>query len=120
MKNALILLTFLLMSNISFSQDKYDNLKPGDILTISKDSNIPFNYLHFPKPNFIIKRGAIANYKSLDGMKVKIEEISEDYTVKLTPLNSRRFFNRFSYVKANLEKALESNELKQLITNNES
>lgn len=120
MKNTFILLTFLLMSNISFSQDKYENLKPGDILSINKDSNIPFNNIYFPKPNFIIKRGAIANYKSLDGMKVIIEEISEDATVKLTPLNGKRFFNRFSYVKANLEKALESNELKELITNNES
>ncbi|CAM4295723.1 hypothetical protein [Gillisia limnaea] len=120
MKNVFILLILLLMSNISFSQDKRENLKPGDILSINKDFNIPFNHLYFPKTNFIIKRGAIANYKSMDGMKVKIVEISEDATVKLTPLNGRRFFNRFSYVKADLEKALESNELKQLIINNES
>jgi hypothetical protein len=120
MKYAFILLTFLLASNSSFSQEKYDNLKAGDVLSINKDTNMPFDYLHFPRPNFIIKRGAIANYKALDGMKVRIEEMSEGTTVKLTPLNGKKFFNRFLYVKADLEKALENNELKLLNTYNKS
>lgn len=120
MKCAIILLTFLLFSNSAFSQDKYSNWKPGDILSINKDSNTPFHHLYFPRPNFIIKRGAIPNYKALDEMKVKIEEISQDSKAKLTPLDGKRFFNKFSYVKANLEKALESNELKLPSTNTKS
>ncbi len=120
MKYALIFIAFLLVSSGSFSQEKYDNLKPGDVLSINKDSNMPFDYLHFPRPNFIIKRGAIPNYKALDGLKVRIEEISEGSIVKLTPLNGKKFFNRYSYVKANLEKALENNELKMLNNYNKS
>ncbi len=111
MKCITILLTFFLFHSSAFSQAKYENLKPGDVLIINKDSNIPFQHLYFQRPNFIIKRGAIPNYKGLDKMKVKIEEVFEDATVKLTPLNGKRFFNVYSYVKANLEKALESNEL---------
>ncbi|WP_419212850.1 hypothetical protein ACNR9Q_01670 [Maribacter sp. X9] len=114
MKYLMMFFTFLLINTNAFAQDNYGNLKAGDILSITKSSNMPFDHLYFPRPNLIIKRGAIANYKALDGMKVRIEEISEDTTVKLTPLNGKKFFNRFPYVKANLEKALENNELKLL------
>lgn len=120
MKCTIILLTFFLFSNSAFNQAKYENLKPGDILSINKDSNTPFHHLYFQKSNFIIKRGAIANYKALDDMKVKIEEISQESIVKLTPLNGNKFFNVFSYVRANLQKALESNELEPVSINNKS
>lgn len=120
MKYAIILLTFLFFSNSAFSQEQNDNLKPGDILTINKDSSTPFKHLYFPRPNFIIKRGAIPNYKALDKMKVKIEEISQGSTVKLTLLNGKRFFNKISYVMADIEKALESNELKKTNVNSKS
>lgn len=113
LKFALISFTLLLIPHSSFGQDDYD-LKVGDILTITKDTNTPFNHLHFPKANFIIKRGGIADFKALNEMKVKIEEISEGNTAKLIPLEGRKFFNRYTYVNANLKKALENNELKLL------
>lgn len=113
LKFVLVTLTIFLLSGSSFGQDNYD-LKAGDVLAITKETNTPFNHLHFPRANFIIKRGGIADFKTLDGMKVKIEEISEDNTVKLIPLDGKKFFNRLTYVNADLEKALESNELKLL------
>jgi len=120
MKFIISTLTFILFSQNAFNQVNYENLKPGDVLSIYKDSNTPFQHLHFQKPNFIIKRGTIANYRALDGMKVKIEEIPQESMVKLTPLNGKKFFNVFSYVKANLRKVLESNELKLLSIDSKS
>ncbi|TLP82618.1 hypothetical protein [Maribacter sp. ACAM166] len=120
MKHTLLILTFLLFSISNFSQDTSHNLKPGDVLYIIKNSNTPFHHLNFPRPNFIIKRGAIANFKGLNGMRVKIEEILDGSIVKLTPLDGKKFFNKFPYVNANLEKALNSNELKLLSKNHNS
>ncbi len=114
MRQAIIFIAFLLIFTGSYGQEQYNNLKTGDILSIDKEYNTPFKHLDFPKPNFIIKRGAIANFKALDGMKVQIMEIAEDATVRLVPLDGKKFFNKFSYVEANLEKALDSGELKLL------
>lgn len=126
LKFALLLFTLLLIPHSSFGQDNSD-LKTGDVLIITKNNNTPFNHLYFPRPNFIIKRGGIANFKALDGMKVRIEEISEGTTVKLIPLDGKKFFNRYTYVNASLEKALENNELKlvnnyskSIVSSNES
>lgn len=114
MRQAIIFIAFLVIFTGSYGQEQYNNLKAGDILSIDKEYNTPFNHLDFPKPNFIIKRGAIANFKALDGMKVQIMEIAENATVRLVPLDGKKFFNKFSYVEANLEKALDSGELKLL------
>ena len=114
MKYTIVLLAFLMFSYSSFSQNEISDLKPGDILYINKDSNTPFQYLYFPKPNFIIKRGSIANYKDLNGMQVQIEAITDEFVARLIPLNGKKFFNIFSYVNADLKSALNNKELKQL------
>ena len=93
MKTLFVSLSLLLMTGLTFGQKTYDDFKPGDVLSINKTSNNAFSHIHFPKENFIRKRGAIPNYKSLDGVKVKIEAINEDSTVKLVTLNGKRFFN---------------------------
>lgn len=114
MKYTIVLLAFLMFSTSSFSQNEISDLKPGDILYISKDANTPFQHLNFPKPNFIIKRGAIANYKGLDGMHVRIESITDEYVARLTPVRGKKFFNKFYFVNADLKSALNDDELKQL------
>ena len=113
MKNLILILTFVFVAMSTYGQNSYD-LKLGDILEINTDSNMPFDHIYFPKPNFIIKRGGIANYKVLNGIKVQIEEISENSIMRLKPLNGKKFFNTYSYVEAHLEKAIENKELKFL------
>lgn len=113
MKYLILILTFVFASNTTFGQNSYD-LKPGDVLMIHTESNMPFDHIYFPKPNFIIKRGAIANFKALNGVKVQIDEISENSIMTLKPLNGKKFFNTYSFVEAHLEKAIENNELKFL------
>eukprot|EP00035_Acanthoeca_spectabilis_P028585 m.471353 g.471353 ORF g.471353 m.471353 type:complete len:128 (+) comp30913_c0_seq1:101-484(+) len=113
MKYLILILTFVFASNTTFGQNSYD-LKPGDVLVINTKTNMPFDHIYFPKPNFIIKRGAIANYKALNGIKVQIDEISDNSIMRLKPLNGKKFFNTYSYVEAHLEKAIENDELKFL------
>lgn len=111
MKNYIAIFFCLFILNGVFGQDPYMGLKNGDLLLINKKTNVPFDHLYFPKPNFIIKRGGIVNYKNLDGWTVRIDEISENGRSKLAPLNKKRFFNLYVYVEANLVKALENKEL---------
>lgn len=88
-----------MFSQSVFNQVNYKNLKPVDVLSIQKDSNTPFHYIYIQRPNFIIKRAAIANYKALDVMKVKIEEISQKSTVKFVLLNGKKFLRYFQILR---------------------
>jgi len=109
---------FLLLATTHvIGQESTKLVSDGDVLIINKKQNMPFDHIDFPRANFIIKRGAIANYKSLSGMAVRVNSsyvnTKGDYIAKLTPLTGGKFFNRFSSVSANLSKAIESNELMQ-------
>lgn len=97
-----------------FGQENSTEIEVGDIFTIQTDSNLPFNHIHFPNANFIIKHGGIANYKSLDDVKVKVVKVYDNDIVKLTSTNGKKFFNIYKNVKADIEKALEEGELQYI------
>ncbi|WP_281541484.1 hypothetical protein [Maribacter aestuarii] len=115
MKKLFLVLITSLFANAIWSQEIGETIKTGDLYVINKSNNQPFKNLFFPKPNFIIKRGGIANYKGLDGTIVKINRVytseNNNLIVDLTPLGSKKFFNVYSNVEANLTKAMESKEL---------
>ncbi|RRQ50342.1 hypothetical protein DZC72_07260 [Maribacter algicola] len=114
MKHLLSLLTLFLVSFGAFSQTESAEIKVGDIFSIQKSSNLPFDHIHFPKANFIIKRGGVADYKGLDDVKVKVVELLDDGMAKLTSVNGKKFFNTYKYVKADMTQALEDGELQYL------
>ncbi|MDC6388181.1 hypothetical protein PP182_05785 [Maribacter sp. PR1] len=114
MKHVLTFLTLFLVSFGVFGQEKSNEIEVGDIFTIQTDSNLPFNHIHFPSSNFIIKRGGIANYKSLDDVKVKVVKVYDNDVIKITSLNGKKFFNIYKYVKADIEEALENGELQYI------
>jgi hypothetical protein len=90
-------------------------VKIGDILYIGKSVTYGYRYIDFPKANFIIKRGGIANYNILKGEKVVVTEIAQNKKgkteVTLERKNGRKFFRNFKSVNADIEKALASGEL---------
>ncbi|BAO77066.1 hypothetical protein WPG_2836 [Winogradskyella sp. PG-2] len=55
---------------LSFSQSEP---KVGDQLVINKSST--YNYVKFPKLNILTKRGKVANYKSVYGNLVVVDEV---------------------------------------------
>lgn len=120
MKKSLTFLTLFLVSFGIFGQAESSEIKVGDMFTIEKNTNVPFEHLHFPRANFIIKRGGVANYKGLDDVKVKVVKLLEDDMVKLTSVSGKKFFNTYKYVKADLTKALEDGELKYIDLKNKS
>ena len=112
---------FLLALMCSFvwaqGQENEMPIEKGAVLTLGEPSSgIDYQSIHFPKRNFIIKRGGIADFKQLIGKKVVVDEItiSESGKTKLVlkQKDGRRFFRFYSYVKADYEKALALGELK--------
>nr|WP_297786378.1 hypothetical protein [uncultured Allomuricauda sp.] len=94
------------------------DVKVGDVLEIGKPDTPQFKHIDFPRANFIIKKGGIANYKRVVGNKVVVTDIKEkkDGTVmvKIKKTDGKRFFNSHPVVKADLKNALESGELSVL------
>ncbi len=92
-------------------------VQEGAIFTIGNPSSAKYRHINFPRKNFIIKRGGIANMKALKGKKVEVVRYA--YTsdgrteVTLKPLDGGKFFRHFPTVKAHLEDALRLGELRQ-------
>ncbi|MBQ4820638.1 hypothetical protein J8M14_11215 [Aquimarina sp. MMG016] len=95
--------------------DNQQDVSIGDILTIGKPSAQQYHYIHFPKTNFIIKRGGVANYKNLKGKSVvvtKIETSKDGKTiVTIKRKDGARFFGTLTTVKADLKSALDNKEI---------
>ncbi len=111
-------LGFFSLSFFNYAQDSgSEPIQEGTILTIAQPASAEYQHIHFPRKNFIIKRGGIANLKSVYGKKVEV--VSYTYTnegdtqVTLKRLDGKKFFRNFSTVDAHLEDAIKAGELKK-------
>lgn len=86
------------------------------VLTINAPEGSSYEHINFPKKNFMMKRGTIVNYNALDGKKVIVKKITktvdESSKVNLQRADGLNFFRFYPTVKADLDKALASGELK--------
>ncbi|WP_109299437.1 hypothetical protein [Aquimarina sp. AU474] len=117
MKNVLIIafLSVLTTYGQETSTSVPNTIHVGDVLTLGNPSAQIFEYVHFPKTNFIIKKGGVPNYKNLQGKKVivtKVEEINNGKVITLKRKDGLKFFNSIPKVRANLEQALAAGEVK--------
>lgn len=110
-----ILLSFFIMKGQENISNTQDPIAIGDVLIIGKPSDQHYCYIHFPKTNFIIKKGGIPNYKSLIGDRVIVTEVTQtkagNRKITLKREDGYKFFNSISQVNIDLEKALEYNEV---------
>ncbi len=94
------------------------NIQIGDILKIGAPEARQYKYINFPRANFIIKRGGIANYKGMKGYKVMVTDIKEkkdgSLKVKIKRADGGRFFGSHTVVSAHLNNALETGELQKI------
>ena len=108
------LCAFMTFGQSSMSQS---DIEVGTELVIGKAENSTYQHIHFPKANIIIKRGGIANYKSVHGNKVVVTAVDEkeDGTVQITikRKDGRAFFGTHKTVKANADKAMKNGELRK-------
>ena len=93
-------------------------VKVGDVLRIGQPETNAYKHIKFPRANFIIKKGGIANYKRVEGEKVIIMAIKEkkdgSIQIKIKRNDGGRFFGSHNVVAADVEEALESGELQPL------
>ncbi|MCM4166609.1 hypothetical protein KCTC52924_03550 [Arenibacter antarcticus] len=119
MRRLLLAILFVVATtNINAQEAKPSEVKVGDLLEIGRPDTPRYKHIDFPRPNFIIKKGGIANFKSVEGNKVVVTSVKQkkDGTlqVKIKRADGRRFFNSHTVVSADLKSALESGELSVL------
>ena len=115
--SSLALLLALIFSTPAIAQNTED-IEVGDLLEIGKTENYEYSHVQFPRPNFIIKKGGIANYKKLNGTIVEVTEVKKDKKgesiIKVRRKDGKKFFGSFPVVVANYDKALASKELSEI------
>ncbi|NNJ89293.1 MAG: hypothetical protein HKP53_07810 [Eudoraea sp.] len=107
---------FFCLCAVTYAQEGQQvPIQEGTILTIAQPTSAEYQHIHFPRKNFIIKRGGIADMKSVLGKEVEVVAFS--YTddgetqVTLKRTDGKKFFRNFKTVDAHLEDALSSGEL---------
>lgn len=123
MKTVVFSLVFVLAGFTAIAQDTSDLIAVGDVMSINVPENGSFEHIHFPRKNLIIKRGGIADMKSVHGNKVVVTGIKTigngNTMVTLKRKDGRKFFKFLPSVKADLENALAKGELKMPNSSNE-
>lgn len=112
-----ILLALLMsfFSAVVYSQSADSGIHVGDVFTLGEVPDNKYTSIDFPRTNFIIKKGGIANYKNMIGEKVEVTAIKEKKdgtavaTIKLA--SEKFFFNSHKYVTADINEALRKKEL---------
>lgn len=117
MRNLAFVVIFLLISQLAFTQENQTVTSEKAVYVLGVPAGSDYKYIHFPKKNIILKRGAIANFNSIIGTKVVVDRTPGKSKmadkVVLKRKDGRNFFRFFPTVKADLEKALEAGELKK-------
>ncbi|TDS17111.1 hypothetical protein DFQ03_1604 [Maribacter caenipelagi] len=117
-KYAIALLFSASMLHAQDNTNTPSNVNVGDVFEIGKPETNKFKHIDFPRENFIIKRGGIANYRRAHGEEVVVTAVKEkkDGTteIKIKRNDGGRFFNSHTVVTADFKEAINSGELQAL------
>ena len=114
LKHVFLLVLCLSVYSLQAQGTSDAEVSSGDIYTIGDVQAGGYEHIYFPRPNFIIKKGGIVNYKRLVGKEVEVVSVTykeNQPIVTLKRLDGHRFFGSHRYVKANFSKALDRGEL---------
>ncbi len=104
-----------LLNAQSVTDQVVSDVQVGDVFEIGKPQANRYEHIEFPRANFIIKRGGIANYKRAEGKMVVVTAINKkkDGTteIKIKRKDGGRFFGSHKAVSANFDEALYTGEL---------
>ena len=113
MKKILCFTLFILTVSM-YAQNTSTNVTIGDVFVVGED-NDNYDYINFPRANFIIKKGGIVSYKNVVGEKVEVTSIKEKKDGKLVAtimlVSKKKFFNSHKYVTVDIDEAIDSQEL---------
>ena len=114
-KHLTLLIFFNLFALTAFAQSSNNTVNVGDVFVIGEVENNQYKHINFPKPNFIIKKGGIANFNNLKGKEVEVTavKVKNDGSVKATIrlTSNKSFFNSHKYVTVDILEAIEHGEL---------
>ena len=117
MKIVVILMLGVILTTSSTAQENSPSLDKGTKFILGEVSAEGYAHIDFPRKNVIIKRGAIANFNSLEGVKVVVAEVrSKNNTteVVLKRKDGLNFFRFWPTVTADVDKAIAQGELTML------
>ena len=93
------------------------NPEIGDRLLIQSPENTTYTAVNMPKLNFVVKKGGVANYKSVQNTLVEVVKISQnkegENIVTLQRVDGAKILGLKKSVSANYDKALQLGELKK-------
>jgi len=115
MKRTFFYLATLYATIGMYAQEDFSSLiKIRDPLIISEPSSSSYKFIDVPRKNFIIKRGGIANIGSLHNVNVTVTKIRKGDKPRITfkKSDNRKFFKAYRTLKADLNGAIKSGELK--------
>ena len=94
-----------------------NNPEIGDRLLIQSPENTTYTALNMPKLNFVVKKGGVANYKSVQNTLVEVVKISQNKegasVVTLQRVDGAKILGLKNSVSANYDQALQIGELKK-------
>ncbi len=118
MKKVVIFMLFSAIVTTSLmAQENSPSLDKGTEFILGEVNAEGYAHIDFPRKNVIIKRGAIANFNALEGLKVEVAEVrSKNNTteVVLKRKDGLNFFRFWPTVTADVDKAIAQGELKIL------
>jgi hypothetical protein len=117
-KFSILALFAFLVTTITVAQESYaDVVSVGDVMIIGSPSGNSYEHVEIPRKNFIIKKGGIANISSIAQNKVEVTDLKTKNgttLVSLKKMDGKKFFNAYRILKADLNAAINSGELKIL------
>ena len=94
-----------------------NNPEIGDRLLIQSPENTTYTAVNMPKLNFVVKKGGVANYKSVQNTLVEVVKISQnkegENIVTLQREDGAKILGLKKSVSANYDQALQIGELKK-------
>jgi len=94
-----------------------NNPEVGDRLLIQSPQNTTYTAMNMPKLNFVVKKGGVANYKSVRNTLVEVVKISQnkkgENIVTLQRVDGAKILGLKKSVSANYDQALQIGELKK-------
>jgi hypothetical protein len=94
-----------------------NNPEVGDRLLIQSPENTMYTAVNMPKLNFVVKKGGVANYKSVQNTLVEVVKISQnkkgENIVTLQRVDGAKILGLKKSVSANYDQALQLGELKK-------
>lgn len=115
MKKAVIFIVSIFLTSAMMAQENRSSVQKGAILTLGPVSAVGYQHIDFPRKNIIIKRGAIADFNSLEGRKVIVEKVQVEDGTTIATLrlkDGRDFFRFWPTVTTDIDNAIVKGELK--------